>query len=592
MKMRILMLPGLLLIAGAVFAQTAATIEKVEITGISDQLLSADLRDSIQKLNGQRYDVQAAEQLANRIQSEVKDVVAAARTQPGTQAGRVRLVFVVAHSTPDSESTDTNVNSQYTVESVEVKGLLRSQYSDKLYDELQNMVGKMLDNKSVEDFQKRLIAEPLLNGKYSINHKIERGSQPEHVKVVFEAEKVPWPLRKVFGNKINLNGGISIGNSTPGDMDEVESVDIKGVRTTLVSETLRQELQKMVGKRFDKLEADHLRDKLEAELKSRYKVKWESAKGSKEHFAKITYDVEEIPWLPYLGRPSVGAYHQKQGVSLFCCEVTPFNFGVGTDGDTLIERYKGFSAGVESQSLGSRRFGARLNLSTFGIEWKSQTLLAAAANPAVPGVYRSRQGIDPSVAFAFNRNFYVVAGLSFTELEMIEPSRHWQSAHAASGVFHYDSKEIKRGNATLWVTAGYYVHTGAKNLGSDFSYTQHLWASEYLFKNGDNSVKVSMRLGRLTGNAPLFERFSLGNTQTLRGWNKYDLDPIGGTRMVSWSTTLTHDDFGFYVDTGGVWDRGGSLKLRQSLGIVAGPISLGFPLRCSGNCGPNFMIRF
>jgi len=587
-----LVLLVLMFVTRAIFAQTPATIEKVEITGISDQLLSAELRDAVQKLNGQRYDAQAAEQLANRIQTEVKDVVAAARTQPGTQAGRVRLVFVVARSGADSESSDTNVNSQYTVESVEVKGLLRSQYSEALYDDMQSMVGKMLDNKRVEELRKRLVADPLLKNQYMVDQKIERGSQPEHVKVVFEADKLPWVLRKMFGKKISLSGGdFSIGKSQPGDMDTIESVDVAGVRTTLISEGLRQELQKMVGKRFDKLEADHLRDKLDAELKSKYKVKWESAKGSQEHFVKITYDAKEIPWIPYRGREDVATYHQKQGISLFCCETTPFNFGVGTDGDTLIERYKGFSAGFESRSLGSRRFGARLNLSTFGIEWKSQTLLAAAANPAVPGVYRSRQGIDPSVAFAFNRNFYVAAGMGFTELEMIEPSLHWQSAHAATGTFNYHSNDVKRGNTTLNWAAGYDVRTGAKNLGSDFSYTRHQWGAEYQFKSEDNSAKVSMRLGRLTGNAPMFERFSLGNTQSLRGWNKYDLDPIGGTRMVSWSTTLTHDDLGFYVDTGSVWDRGQSVKLRQSLGIVAGPFSLGFPLRCSGHCGPTFMIR-
>ena len=72
-----------------------------------------------------------------------------------------------------AEGADTNVNSQYIVESVEVRGLLRSQYSDALYDDMQKMVGQMLDNAKVEELRKRLGQEPaLLKSKPFISQKI------------------------------------------------------------------------------------------------------------------------------------------------------------------------------------------------------------------------------------------------------------------------------------------------------------------------------------------------------------------------------------------------------------------------------------
>ena len=33
--------------------------------------------------------------------------------------------------------------------------------------------------------------------------------------------------------------------------------------------------------------------------------------------------------------------------------------------------------------------------------------------------------------------------------------------------------------------------------------------------------------GTISGRAPLFERFALGDTRTLRGWNKFDVDQWG-----------------------------------------------------------------
>jgi outer membrane protein assembly factor BamA len=73
--------------------------------------------------------------------------------------------------------------------------------------------------------------------------------------------------------------------------------------------------------------------------------------------------------------------------------------------------------------------------------------------------------------------------------------------------------------------------------------------------------------GVIYGHAPLFERFILGNSSTLRGWNKYDLDPIGGNRVVHGSVTYGYHIMRVFYDTGSVWDQGKSPEAKHSAGI-------------------------
>ena len=42
----------------------------------------------------------------------------------------------------------------------------------------------------------------------------------------------------------------------------------------------------------------------------------------------------------------------------------------------------------------------------------------------------------------------------------------------------------------------------------------------------------------------------------LRGWNKYDLDPLGGSRVVYNSLDYRYGMFDVFYDTGAIWDPG------------------------------------
>ena len=60
----------------------------------------------------------------------------------------------------------------------------------------------------------------------------------------------------------------------------------------------------------------------------------------------------------------------------------------------------------------------------------------------------------------------------------------------------------------------------------------------------------------ISGRAPLFERFVLGTSSTLRGWNKFDIDPLGGDRMVHNTLEYRYRMLEVFYDTGAVWNRG------------------------------------
>lgn len=579
----------MLLIPVLAIGQIVPTISKIEVAGFPEQSLSVDLRDSMQKLVGQRYDAEAVDPILRRIESERPDFLVATRTLADTEPGRITLVFVMAPKTAGT-AADINVNSQYIVESAEVKGVTPDQYSVALHDEIQNMVGLMLDQMKVEDIRSRLRTEPMLKGKYSVSDKIERGSQPGQVKLIFEAKKLPWALRVTLGNKIDFNGN---GISVVKDTDVVESVEVKGVARSAYSSPLDSELQLMVGKRVDHLEADHLKEKLLAELKNGYEVGENFHKGTKPNTVALVYEAKIIPWIPERSLPEVGAYHPKQGISAFVDGniYKGFTLGMGTDGDTLTERYKGFTTGFESRMLGTRYVGAKVRFETFGLLWKRQTLELLDASPEIPGAYRTRQAIEPSLAFALNRMISATAGFNFVQLHMMDPQEHWESAHEATASFRFTSPKLKSGSGTSEITSGYEVRTAARNLDSDFVYARHYWDGGYSGKFGKNQFQVSYLAGRITGNPPLFERFSLGNTQTLRGWNKYDIAPIGGNRVYHFSTQWTYRFFGVFMDNGSIWNSGEDAVNRSSVGVFLGPLKLGVPLGCSSNCGITFLVH-
>ena len=90
---------------------------------------------------------------------------------------------------------------------------------------------------------------------------------------------------------------------------------------------------------------------------------------------------------------------------------------------------------------------------------------------------------------------------------------------------------------------------------------------QYLYEHGNTTVKAELLVGALTGRAPLFERFTLGDSSTLRGWNKYDIAPAGADRLVHQSLEFAYHHFAYFLDVGSVWDHGARADVRLSSGV-------------------------
>src|SRR5678816_3594076 len=192
--MKTSILPILFLIASAVVLgqqtpqtiPSSATIENVGLTGLAETRLSTELRADIQKLVGQNYNAETVNTLAQDIQVELPEYVAAATTQPGSQPDRVRVVFVVAKIS-DNDALKTNINSRYVINAVEFEGL-KVRISAELQVELDDLVGDNVNSALLNNLGNRIARENSgLNA--DVTWKLRRSSAPQHVNVVYEVRR-------------------------------------------------------------------------------------------------------------------------------------------------------------------------------------------------------------------------------------------------------------------------------------------------------------------------------------------------------------------------------------------------------------------
>jgi outer membrane protein assembly factor BamA len=75
----------------------------------------------------------------------------------------------------------------------------------------------------------------------------------------------------------------------------------------------------------------------------------------------------------------------------------------------------------------------------------------------------------------------------------------------------------------------------------------------------------------------------LGTSSTLRGWNKFDIAPAGGSRMVHNSIEYRYRILQIFYDSGAAWGRDEDPTLRHSVGAGLRysifSLALAFPLR-------------
>jgi hemolysin activation/secretion protein len=234
---------------------------------------------------------------------------------------------------------------------------------------------------------------------------------------------------------------------------------------------------------------------------------------------------------------------------------------------------------------------------TYHTQWNRSALermvgSGSGAPNDLSGIYRSRQNVQPEVTLVLAKPLTLTAGVSLQRFETQFPAAHTEAANALITTLRYH-RRLEGEGVQQELDAGYSLRAATTLLGSDFAFVRHKWRMAYTFSSGKHKLLDDAMAGVMGGEAPLSERFVLGNNSTLRGWNKWDIDPLGGSRVVHNSLEYRYWYFQVFYDTGAVWDRNQPATIRHSVGVGLrqGSFSLAVavPVR-DGKLEPIFMV--
>jgi Omp85 superfamily domain len=507
------------------------------------------------------------------------------------------IFFLSTQSFVRAEAQQAGINARGIVESAEISGIGEDEISQDIRDAVRKLAGKPFDQQTADDLIQRIQTE---KPEVVATTRLLPGGQPDQLKVIFLIEK------------INAEAG-SEGNVNSRYM--VERVEIQGYDESKLSQSVRDDIKKLIGEKLDQNKANEIQHRLEDELKPQHYVVKRVVKGSDRQHIVVVYEIRNVRWIPFIALPPQQIlYHSKQNFSAVVNAPIPLGdatrllLGLADDQDQLIERFAGFQLGFETTRVATNRVGFALRYARYHERWQPSTV---ATDPT--SIYRERNTFEPTVTFAFDPRLRVTAGLSTSELQMQYPAIHQTNANAAIASLIFEHAWKRPSDERHSIRASYDIRAGSHSLDSDFIFARHLVRGEYVYGHGKQQLLLSSLAGTITGNAPLFERFSLGDTRTLRGWNKFDIAPAGGNRVVhatvqyglgavhigtrNGSSHVSIDfDFHVFYDVGAVGDRGSPIQAKHSVGFGIGPsdsffMGLGFPIR-SGRVEPAFMMGF
>ncbi len=228
------------------------------------------------------------------------------------------------------------------------------------------------------------------------------------------------------------------------------------------------------------------------------------------------------------------------------------------DNDTLVEEYSGVRLRFETRHIGTERVAASLEASWLNNTWRAPTLAALEADPRVPEPYRQRITVEPALTVALTRHVRASGGVSLSSLESLHQlprladgeRRHRRRSSTASG----GTATGAPGRPSRPATSCGRRSTGSAATSTTRGTSDGRATSSTSRHNTASSRRCSAAAS--PAQAPLFERFTLGDSATLRGWNKFELAPIGGNRVFHQSLEYRFHGAALFLDAGSVWDDG------------------------------------
>jgi hypothetical protein len=377
----------------------------------------------------------------------------------------------------------------------------------------------------------------------------------------------------------------------------IESIHFVDQRQYKLSTSALDEISRLVGAKVSSEALDRLALRIRAELRA-HDVTFKLTRGAQPEAVRVLIQVDRaggsfdasVPNLRYnstLGFTGTGQLTSTIGANAFTLRALH-------DGDTLIERFSGIQAKYDRVGLAHGRISLGFEFDGYQDQYSNSTIAALANSSQTSslgaGAYGSRLNYEPSATFVLAAPLTLTVGLSFEQLNNLPSAARSESANAVINTLRYHRRWTESGDSTQELDAGYSLRAATTALGTDLAYTRHMAHLKYNYSSRTQSVEVTMLAGAIYGQAPLFERFALGDSTLLRGWNKYDLDPLGGNRLAYGSVTYGYHIMRVFYDTGSVWDQGKSPEAKDSAGIGVSSglgvlekgaflVALAFPLR-------------
>jgi len=484
------------------------------------------------------------------------------------------LIALMAIAPLPAHAQETNPPEGARIASAQVSGLELSRLSPGLQADIGKLAGSALDRQHLRALAARLEAEqPRYVAAIRITADQEGGARVVIVVARMRDQE----------HEANVNAKYV-----------VEDVDIWGVADSAITAEMRADQRALKGKPLDSELAERLATRLTTTFTD-YDLVRRTSRGSQPGQVRLHFHLtrnELSRWLRYEPLEANALYHSDQGwgaklpltIGGRDFHVVPnFAFSVADD---LIEEYSGLGLRLESRRLGTERLGFLFDWSSFDQTWRDETLPALSLNQTVPALYRTRMTVTPLVKFAITPQLTVAGGVSIAELEALdESSSDSRMANVAVSSVRFTQHWKHSSGVQHDLDSAFTLRSGTAALESDLEYKRYFGQVDYLLGKQKHRVLVRVMFGGITGDAPLFERFSLGDSRTLRGWNKYDIAPAGGDRMFYSSVEYRYRELALFLDSGSVWDKGTDRRVRFStgFGFTPGPVffMVGFPLNTS-----------
>lgn len=380
----------------------------------------------------------------------------------------------------------------------------------------------------------------------------------------------------------------------------VAGVDIDQPAPHKLPKRLRERLETLVGQRCDMATLEDLAAEIRREMHFR-SVTEHLSKGSAPDMVRVNFEIVRRDLFFDISLPKF-LFHSKQGFSGEVDASTRIHdndltFGVVSNGDDLTERFTGITARFDSTAFGeiagSDRMHLGLTFEDYHVQWNRATLNALPGNGL--DLYRARRNIAPELVFRVANPVTVSIGTSFEGLESETAGDHGQAVNAGTFDIRYGHK-IEGDSVQQEIDGRYSLRVATRALGSDYTYARHLISVKYEARTGKHTMSDEFLGGSIDGRAPFFDRFVLGSSSTLQGWDRYEIDPLGGSRVVhnqmTYGYRMGQGTVQAFYDAGMLWQSNRGATLRHSLGAGYKQgifvMAMAFPVR-DGRIEPVFM---